>query len=344
MSPPRSQARESHQEQNVVDVAPDQIAAMRPPLDATARERIARAYALPSAQAPAALWDDLIARAGTDDGPITAIEIDRVREGARSQHEAYLAAINQATAEAGGTVFAVCDILEPGTGDLLPSMAYAGGVAIVLAFPSRAAYLAALQSATWQAGLAAREGAVAEAIVLVAGENSIPPMASALFGAPRAAADIPTPHVAGKTPDAIVAELLTVYPDGGADPSRGQLEVMMHFPGFRDQPVHYINLYAFGDGSDPAVKGESAHDAYNKAAMASVRAHGGHPLLRADVERRIVSDIPWSRVLFVRWPSLAVFTDMRLDPEYIAAQKHRVESAETYGNFVTIAREDVGST
>jgi uncharacterized protein (DUF1330 family) len=117
---------------------------------------------------------------------------------------------------------------------------------------------------------------------------------------------------------------------------------MMHFPGFREQPVHYINLYAFGDGSDPAVKGAAEHDAYNKAAMASVRAHGGRPLLRAEVEHRLVSDIPWSRVLFVRWPSPAVFTDMRLDPEYIEAQKHRVESAETYGNFVTIAREDVG--
>lgn len=53
-----------------------------------------------------------------------------------------------------------------------------------------------------------------------------------------------------------------------------------------------------------------------------------------------MSAIPWSRVLFVRWPSLAVFTNMRLDPGYIAAQKHRVESAETYGNFVTIKRDD----
>jgi hypothetical protein len=45
-------------------------------------------------------------------------------------------------------------------------------------------------------------------------------------------------------------------------------------------------------------------------------------------------------VIFVRWPSLAVFTDLRLDPSYLEAQKHRVESAETYGNFVTIKRED----
>jgi uncharacterized protein (DUF1330 family) len=164
-------------------------------------------------------------------------------------------------------------------------------------------------------------------------------MARAMLGEPRSAAEFSTPRIDGKTPEQIIAELLAVYPDGGADPSREQLEVMVNFPGFRGQPVHYINLYAFGDGSDPAVKGEEAHDAYNMAALASVRAHGGYPLLRAEVEHRVTSALPWSRVLFVRWPSLAVFTNMRLDPDYIEAQRHRVESAETYGNFVTIKRE-----
>jgi uncharacterized protein (DUF1330 family) len=164
-------------------------------------------------------------------------------------------------------------------------------------------------------------------------------MARAMLGEPRSAAEIATPRIDGKTPQQLVAELLAVYPDGGADPTRRQLETMVAFPGFRDQPVHYINLYAFGDGDDPAVKGAAAHDAYNQAAMPFVQAHGGYPLLRAAVEHRIASAIPWSRVLFVRWPSLAVFTDMRLDPGYIAAQTHRVESSETYGNFVTLKRE-----
>jgi uncharacterized protein (DUF1330 family) len=165
-------------------------------------------------------------------------------------------------------------------------------------------------------------------------------MMDAMFGEPRPASDFPTPHVDGKTPEQLVDELLTIYPDGGADPSRAQLETMMRFPGFRDQPVHYINLYAFGDGSDPAVKGAEAHDAYNWAAMPSTQAHGARPFLRAEIEHRLVSAIPWSRVIFVRWPSLAVFTDLRLDPGYIEAQKHRVESAETYGNFVTIKRDN----
>jgi uncharacterized protein (DUF1330 family) len=309
------------------------------PLDAATRERIEHAYTLPAAKANTAEWDGLLARAESgEDTPITVIEIDRLRDGARADHDAYLAAVSAATAQAGGNVFAVTDILEPGTGDLTPYQAYSGGVAVLLAFPSRATYLSALLSDTWQGGLAAREDAVADAIVLVAGENTIPAMASAMFGEPRPASAFATPHVDGKTPQQLVDELLTLYPDGGADPSRAQLEVMMNFPGFRDEPVHYINLYAFGDGADPDVKGAAAHDAYNQAAMASATAHGGYPLLRAPVEHRLVSAIPWSRVIFVRWPSLAVFTDLRLDPEYIAAQKHRVESAQTYGNFVTIKR------
>lgn len=310
----------------------------KPWLDPAARERIGDAYALPSAQPDAGEWDALIARAGADATPVTVIEIASLRGNERARHDAYLAAVTAATAEVGGRVVAICDILEPGTGDLLPYLDYAGGVATLLAFPSRAAYLTAILSSAWQSGLAARSAAVRDAIVLVAGENDIPSLARAMLGAPRSAADFPTPRIDGKTPDEIVAALLAVYPDGGADPSRAQLETMVSFPGFRDQPVHYINLYAFGDGNDPAAKGPSAHDAYNEAALPTVRAHGGYPLLRAPVEHRIASAIPWSRVIFVRWPSLAVFTDMRLEPEYVAAQRNRVTSAETYGNFVTIAR------
>jgi hypothetical protein len=41
--------------------------------------------------------------------------------------------------------------------------------------------------------------------------------------------------------------------------------------------------------------------------------------LRATVEHWILSAIPWSRVIFVRWASQAVFTDMRGDPDYFKA-------------------------
>lgn len=302
-------------------------------------ELIERAYRLSTGEAAGEAWDELLARAASDDGPITVIEIAAIDPERRALHETYVNAAGAATEAQGGAVTAVCDIVEPGTGDLSSLMDYAGGVATLLAFPSRAAYLTALASERWQSSLDARRAAVRDAIILIAGENAIPPMARAMFGEPRPASAFATPRVDGKAPEALIDELLTVYPDGGADPSRAQLEVMMRFPGFREQPVHYINLYAFGDGGDPAVKGEAAHDAYNLAAMQPVLAHGGFPLLRAPVAHRLASTIPWSRVVFVRWPSLAVFTDMRLAPEYIEAQKHRVESAETYGNFVTVKRD-----
>ncbi len=310
------------------------------PLDEASRERLTRAYLLSEGDADSVAWDELLARAAGDDAPITVIEISRLLPDARPRHDRYVAAVVAAAEAAGGSLVAVTDILEPGVGDLQGYMDYAGGVALLLGFPSRLAYLAALLSDTWQAALVDRQASVAEAVVLVACENTIPPMARTLLGEPRMASAFATPRVDGKTPEQIVEDLLSVYPDGGADPSREQLEVMTRFPGFRDTPVHYINLYAFGDGDDPAVKGEAAHDAYNAAALQVVTGHGGYPLLRAEVAHCLVSATPWSRVIFVRWPSLAVFTDLRLDPGYIEAQRHRVESAETYGNFVTVKRGD----
>jgi hypothetical protein len=50
--------------------------------------------------------------------------------------------------------------------------------------------------------------------------------------------------------------------------------------------------------------------------------------------------VAWDRFILVSWPSLAVFTDLRLDPVYVEAQKSRVMSADEYGNLITIARAD----
>jgi len=43
--------------------------------------------------------------------------------------------------------------------------------------------------------------------------------------------------------------------------------------------------------------------------------------------------------VFVHGPRLSVVNGMRRDPHSIEAQKLWVESAETYGNFVTVKRE-----
>ncbi|GLV55526.1 hypothetical protein KDH_23700 [Dictyobacter sp. S3.2.2.5] len=158
----------------------------------------------------------------------------------------------------------------------------------------------------------------------------------------RPASDFATPNVSGKTPEQLVEELLSIYPDGGADPTRGQLEAMTLYEGFYTTPVHYINIYKFNSASenDDQPHGEQAHSAYNRNALKIVRTHGARPYFRASVQHNLLGAIAWDIVIFVRWPSFAVFTDLRLDAEYIEAQKYRVQSGEGYGNFVTIARED----
>jgi hypothetical protein len=60
----------------------------------------------------------------------------------------------------------------------------------------------------------------------------------------------------------------------------------------------------------------------------------------ANVTHHLVGPTEWSRFIFVSWPSFAVFTDLRLDPTYVEAQRDRVVSAEEYGNLVNIARAD----
>jgi uncharacterized protein (DUF1330 family) len=109
----------------------------------------------------------------------------------------------------------------------------------------------------------------------------------------------------------------------------------MDHEGFTDQLVFYINLYRFKpDG------GEVALSEYNAAALPVVLAHGGRPKVLANVTHHLVGPTEWSRFIFVSWPSFAVFTDLRLDPTYVEAQRDRVVSAEEYGNLVNIARAD----
>ena len=78
----------------------------------------------------------------------------------------------------------------------------------------------------------------------------------------------------------------------------------------------------------------------NAAALPVVLAHGARPKVLANVRHHLAGPIAWERFIFVAWPSFAVFTDLRLDPTYIEAQRDRVVSAEEYGNLVTIARSD----
>jgi hypothetical protein len=134
--------------------------------------------------------------------------------------------------------------------------------------------------------------------------------------------------------DDIVEELLAVYPSGGADPTREALEAMLAYEGFADQRVHFINLYRFKEG------GVQSLTEYNAGAFPVVVAHGGRPKALVDITHRLVGPIEWDRFIFVSWASLATFTQLRLDPQYLEAQKDRVVSGEQYGNLINISRAD----
>ncbi|MGI9252363.1 MAG: hypothetical protein ACR2J8_01345 [Thermomicrobiales bacterium] len=316
----------------------------QPSITATDRLAIAERYAHPTLDPAPTRWTEVFAAMDAKDGQIHVIEASKPRPGQATACRMALQARDAAAARFGGEQLALNEILQPGTGDMLPWMGYAGGLLSVVAYPSRAAWLAALLDPEYQRAHAARTAALDETILLVAGKDTMTAKVRRLLGAPKPPTAFRTPRIDGKSPARIVDDLLAVYPDGGADPSRAQLDRMMTDPRFRTEPVFYLNLYDYGDGSDPAIGGEAEHRAYNFSALNSVRGNGALPLFRAPVDHVLISTVPWDLAVLVRWPSMAVFTDLRLNPEYIKAQEHRVNSAAFYGNFMTYPVDPVAAT
>ena len=146
------------------------------------------------------------------------------------------------------------------------------------------------------------------------------------------------PHdlVRGRATADVVDELLSIYEDGGADPTRSTLEAMLGRDDVQTQAVTYVNLYRFG----AETGGTDSITEYNTKAMPSVLAHGARPKVIFNVAQQLLGSAKWDRIIIVRWPSIEVFTDLRLTPGYIEAQKSRVESSEAYGNLVTVNRAD----
>lgn len=304
------------------------------PRTATPLERLIAAYADPKLDPSADAWRKLLADDGFDTKPVAVVEFVRLRAdaGARATYDAFLEALTPAVAKAGGEMVSINDTLFPGLEGL---EGYEGGVSWVATFPSIHAYVDAMLDGRVVAAAGQRRGAVAEAQVL-AGPNLVPDVIKQL-GPNTPASNFPSGRVTGKSAGQIVDDLLAVYPSGGADPTKQTLEAMVAFKGFADQRVSYINLYRFNSapGGGAAALGE-----YNAKALPVVLAHGGRPKVLVNVSHHLVGPTNWSRFIFVTWPSLAVFTDLRLDPTYLDAQKERVVSAEQYGNLITIARAD----
>lgn len=303
--------------------------------------QIMQHYQHPTLDPDAAAWQEVLNHKNFTHGKIIVVDVARLKKepGAKAAYDSYLQKLLPAIKEAGGEVLKTCDILMTGIGDL-EDYDYAGGTANLVQYPSRAAYLRALLSPAALEAHEERIAALDEALLMIV-KDMLPPLPP-MMTRERPASDFATPRVSGKTPERIVEELLSHYPDGGADPSRAQLETMTHYNGFFTTPVHYINLYTFNTApqDDTQLHGEQAHEAYNRNALSIVRSHGARPYFRAQVQHNLLGTIAWDLMVFVRWPSFAVFTDLRLDPDYIEAQKYRVQSGQVYGNFVTIARTD----
>ena len=304
------------------------------PRTATPLDRLIAAYADPKLDPSADAWRSLLADEGFDTKQVSVVEFVRLRAdaGASANYDAYLDALTPAIVKAGGETISVNDTLFPGLEGL---EGYEGGVSWVANFPSIHAYVNAILDESVVAAADKRRAAIVEAQVL-AGPDLLPDVIKK-FGPNTPASDFPSDHVTGKSASQIVDDVLKVYPSGGADPTRQALEAMATFKGFADQRVGYINLYRFN--SDPAG-GAVALGEYNAKAAPVALAHGARPKVLANVTHHLVGPTDWSRFVFVTWPSLAVFTDLRLDPTYVDAQKERVVSAEQYGNLITIARKD----
>ncbi len=308
-----------------------------PPVTATPATLIGQltaAYADPVLDPLAAAWQALLDDPAFATAPVAIVEFARLRDDAdaTSNYDAFVAAFTDAIVKAGGTVLSQNDILFPGLEGL---EGYADGVSWVAEVPSLSAYVDAMLDASVIAAAGKRRAAVSEAQVLV-GPNLLPDVIKNL-PPNEPASDFPSERVQGKTPQQIIDELLAIYPSGGADPTTETLRAMVEFEGFQTQRVHFINLYRFNN--DPGG-GQTALNEYNAGALPFALAHGARPKVLANVTHHLVGPIAWDRFIFVSWPSLAVFTDLRLEPGYVEAQRSRVVSADQYGNLITIARAD----
>lgn len=298
----------------------------------TIEGKLAAAYPDPDVDPSAEAWQALRDDPTLADTPLSVIEFAGIADDAgRAQYTEYVEAMRSAVATVGGQFEAVTDIWHPA---LEQPQGFDGGMAWSATFPSRDAFLEAVLDPAVVEAAASRRLAVIDPHLFV-GVNIIPQFILDL--------EIPTdvealPHdlVRGRDTSDVVDELLSIYQDGGPDPTRASLEAMLARDDVRTQAVTYINMYQFG----PDTGGAESITEYNTNALPFVLAHGARPKVIFDVAQQLLGSVRWDRVIIVRWPSIEVFTDLRLTPGYIEAQTSRVESSQVYGNLITINRAD----
>ena len=296
--------------------------------------RLAQAYPDPVADPSPAAWQALLADPTLAGVAVTVLEFAGVRDDAgRAAYSSFVDAIAAAAEARHGHLIGVSDIRRNG---LEVPTGYEGGMVWVATFPSRDAYIDAVLDPSVASAAAGRRDAVVDPYQFV-GVNLVPETLLQL-PSPGPADDLPHDLVRGREVSSLVDELLSIYSDGGPDPTRASLEEMLSRPDMQTQAVSYVNLYAFSAGDT----GAAGITEYNTGALPFVLAHGARPKAVFNVAQQLLGSTEWNRVIYVRWPSIEVFTDLRLTPGYIEAQKARVSSSDAYGNLITVDRADAG--
>jgi len=294
--------------------------------------RLVQAYPDPTVDPSADAWMALLDDDSLSDVAVSVIEFANVvDDSARDRYTTFIEAVGFAAAARGGELVAITDVWRAG---LELPQGFDGGMVWAATFPTRDGFVATMLDETVVAAAAGRRAAVVDPH-MVLGVNLVP---ESILDLPIPGDVEALPHdlVRGRPTAEVVDELLSLYPDGGADPPRDVLEAMLGRPDVRTQAVTYVNLYRF----DESDTGASAITDYNAAALPFVLAHGARPRLVFDVAHQLLGTSTWNRAILVRWPSLEVFTDLRLTPGYVEAQVSRVTSSSAYGNLVTIDRAD----
>ncbi len=300
----------------------------------TVEGRLAQAYPDPAVDPSPAAWQALLADATLDGAEVTVVEFTSFADDAgRAAYDAFVAALGTATEAHAGHMIGISDVWRNGLD--LP-VGFADGVVWVASYPTPAAYIATVLAPAVVLAAAGRRTAVVDPHLLV-GVNLVPEALRQL-PPPGPPEDLPHDLVRGKSPAQVVDELLSVYPDGGADPTREVLEAMFARLDVQTQAVSYLNLYAFS-ADDTGAAGITE---YNSDALPYVLAHGARPKAVFNVAQQLLGSTTWNRVIYVRWPSIEVFTDLRLTPGYVEAQKSRVSSSDAYGNLIGVDRSDRG--
>jgi uncharacterized protein (DUF1330 family) len=309
--------------------APMTVAATLPD---TIEGRLALAYPDTSVDPSPEAWRALLDDDSLVDAPVGVIEFANVADASgRDGYSAFIDTVAAAAQQRGGSLVAVVDVWRAG---LELPQGFDGGMAWAASFPSRDAFVDTMLDDAVVAASAGRRTAVIDPHLLL-GVNLVPELILGL-PVPDDVEALPHDLVRGRPTSDVIDELLTIYPDGGPDPTREVLEAMFGRPDVQTQAVTYVNLYRF----DATDTGAGAITEYNEQALPFVLEHGARPRLVFDVAHQLLGSSTWNRAILVRWPSLEVFTNLRLTPGYVDAQVSRVTSSSAYGNLVTIDRAD----